>query len=659
MDIQGNSGVLFGLERVVTAQAIASVCVDVDVPHLDRPLDYAIGQELADAVVPGVAVKVHLAGRSVTGWVLSVRTEVPEHRLSPIDRVISRLPVLSPSIAKVARKIADRQVATLSQALSLALPQRHVGAEKSFLAQDESQQLEWNVDTDTDGGAWHDNPVGCTLLAHLSHGDPVRSVWTALGPTRDERLVDCIQANAVAHRGAIIVAPTHWQASQLYRLIQTRLGVPAALMTTQTSAEDRYLIHLQAMAGELGIVVGTRSSIWTPLKNLGLIVIWDDSDDRLVEQRAPRADALDIAMARCAEEHCSLLIASFSRSVKAQALVESGWAVSLMEDGPKKRALVPTVRVVDDAYIEREGPSGAMRIPSAALATIRTGLATGPVLVQVAHAGYVPVVSCSQCRSVARCHHCHGPLEKSDQDTISCSWCHRPTSGWQCPTCAGTRLRHARIGSERTGEELARAMPTASVLVSSSSNALTRTISHKPQLVVATPGSEPLAEGGYHAVVILDAQAIAGRPELWAPQEAMRRWFNALALARPEASALICGGITPSMAQALIRYNPVSFAHDLLEDRKANGFLPAKTVIAIDGQRKDSLGVAESSGGELLGEYTYQAVKEGTLPIVRSLVSVERDQLPEVLVKLKKLLQYRSAHKLPTVKITVNPPELF
>lgn len=202
-------------------------------------------------------------------------------------------------------------------------------------------------------------------------------------------------------------------------------------------------------------------------------------------------------------------------------------------------------------------------------------------------------------------------------------------------------------------------MPTASVLVSSSSNALTRTISHKPQVVVATPGSEPLAEGGYHAVVILDAQAIAGRPELWAPQEAMRRWFNALALARPEARALICGGITVSMAQALIRYNPVSFAHDLLEDRKANGFFPAKTVIAIDGQRKDSLAVAESSGGELLGEYTYQAVKEGTLPIVRSLVSVERDQLPEVLVTLKKVLQYRSAHKLPTVKITVNPPELF
>ena len=107
MDIQGNSDALFGLEQVATAQAIASVCVDVDVPHLDRPLDYAIVQELADSVVPGVAVKVRLAGRSVTGWVLSVRTEVPEHRLSPIDKVISRLPVLSPSIAKVARKIAD------------------------------------------------------------------------------------------------------------------------------------------------------------------------------------------------------------------------------------------------------------------------------------------------------------------------------------------------------------------------------------------------------------------------------------------------------------------------------------------------------------------------------------------------------------------------
>ncbi|MDK7160510.1 primosomal protein N, partial [Pauljensenia sp. UMB3104] len=81
--------------------------------------------------------------------------------------------------------------------------------------------------------------------------------------------------------------------------------------------------------GRLPIVVGTRSAVWVPCAKLSLIVICDDGDDRLRERRFPRCDVLDVAVQRCAVEGAGLLVASFARSVKAQALIRSGWAVSL------------------------------------------------------------------------------------------------------------------------------------------------------------------------------------------------------------------------------------------------------------------------------------------------------------------------------------------
>ena len=87
------------------------------------------------------------------------------------------------------------------------------------------------------------------------------------------------------------------------------------------------------------------------------------------------------------------------------------------------------------------------------------------------------------------------------------------------------------MGSTRTAEEIARNLPDASVLESSAAHRISRQLPARPTVVVATPGAEPDVDGGYAAAIILDAHALAGRTELWAPEEAARRWLNATPLA--------------------------------------------------------------------------------------------------------------------------------
>jgi primosomal protein N' (replication factor Y) len=404
------------------------------------------------------------------------------------------------------------------------------------------------------------------------------------------------------------------------------------------------------------------------VRDLGLVVVWDDGDDRLQEQRAPRVSALDVAVARAHLEGAGLIAGAFSRSVKAQALVRSGWAASLAPERPALRASTPRVAVPDELDREREGPAGASRLPPRAQQALRRELGHGPVLIQVPSAGYVPVVSCDRCRRVARCAHCGGTLSLGPDRTVRCAWCGRGTQEWRCPQCAGTRLRAVRVGSERTGEELGRAFPGVPLTVSSSTREITRSIGAEPRLVVATPGAEPRAEDGYAAALILDAPAIAGRPELWAPEEALRRWLNALSLVRAGAPALVLGGLDPVLSQALVRWDPAGLADRLLDEREALGFFPATTIVALDGPAPDVEEIAASSGGELMGIVPRSGPqpggatgegKEEATPEVRALVRVAHGDAPGLLGALARIQQHRAAHRLPMVRITVNPPELF
>ncbi len=641
----------------VSAQAtlVAAVLVDIDLPHLDRPFDYSVPDSLAGEVEFGRIVRVTLAGKRRFGWVVEVKSASSLTTLAPIERVVSHTPVFTPRLFEAVRRIARRNLSTLSQTLSVAIPARHATTEKDVLASQDLPAFSYRA---PDPKPWHSIAAGASLLEHIAAGQAPRAVWTALGPNRDARIVELVAAAAHAKRSVLLLVPTSAQACTMTALLTQSLNAELCLIDSESTPAQRYRVHLEAMRGAVRIVVGTRSAVWTPLHNLGLILVWDDGDDRLRQQRVPRCDALDVAVTRSHIEDCALVVGAYSRSVKAQRLVETGWAVSLVENVDARRQLSPIVRVMDDIDTEAQGPAGSMRISPWALKTIREGLTAGPVLVQVGASGYVPVVSCDRCRAIAHCPHCLGPVSKTADMHFVCTWCSRPMTDWRCPKCSGTQLRHARVGSERTAEEIARAMPTASVLSSSSTHTITRKITADPQVVIATAGAEPEASGAYAALVILDARAIAGRAELWAPEEAMRRWFNALALVRPGAPALIASSLETSMAQALIRFDPADYAQRLLDERAALGYFPAKTLIAIDGPGPDVAAVAQAAQAELIGTIPIDSKGEQTLK-VRALVRCDHADFTQVSARIWSVMQHRSSKRLPPLRLTVNPPELF
>jgi primosomal protein N' (replication factor Y) len=301
-------------------------------------------------------------------------------------------------------------------------------------------------------------------------------------------------------------------------------------------------------------------------------------------------------------------------------------------------------------------------LPSLAWEAARAALRDDtPVLVQVPRRGYLPAVACADCRTPGRCPHCAGPLALTSARAVpACRWCGRVAVGFTCPHCAGRRLRASVVGARRTAEELGRAFPDTPVRTSGREEVLTR-VPGGAGLVIATPGAEPVAEGGFGAVLLLDSWALLTRADLRAGEEALRRWLTAAALARPAAAGgrvvvVADGSLAP--VQALLRWDPGWFAARELAERRELGFPPAARMASLTGTTEavaDLLAAARlPAGAELLGPVPAGPDQE------RMLVRVPRAGAAPLAAALHEAAAVRTARKAAEpVRIQVDPLALF
>ncbi|MFF2024717.1 primosomal protein N' [Streptomyces sp. NPDC058171] len=574
---------------------VARVLVDKGVLHLDRYFDYAVPEELDAQAQPGVRVRVRFgAGRGqvqggrreggglVDGFLIA-RVAASDYAgpLAALAQVVSPEPVLGPELLALCRAVADRYAGSLADVLQLAVPPRNARAEK----RPSPEPLP--PPPAPSPGSWERYAQGPAYLRALADGGAPRAVWTALpGPGWAEEIARAVAAALASGRGALVVVPDGRVVARVDAALTALLGPGRhAVLTAEAGPEKRYAQWLAVRRGAVRAVVGTRAAMFAPVRDLGLVVLWDDGDSSHSEQHAPQPHAREVLLLRAATEGCGFLLGDVGCTVEAAQLVATGWARPLSADRARVRAAAPLVRTVGDADLARDEAARAARLPSVAWRVAREGLTRGPVLVQVPRRGYVPRLACERCREPARCRHCAGPLEARERGSLGCAWCGREESRWHCPACGSFRLRAQVVGARRTAEELGRAFPAVPVRTSGREQVLD-TVPDAPALVVSTPGAEPVAEGGYAAALLLDGWAMLSRPDLRAGEEALRRWLGASALVREQdagGTVVVVAEPTLRPVQALVRWDPVGHAVRELGERAELGFPPVSRMASVAG----------------------------------------------------------------------------
>lgn len=507
------------------SQRIARVALDSPLPQLDRLFDYAIPEQLASTVLPGVRVRipVRAARRVMDGWVIELAAESEyAGALAEIDAVVSTVPVLAPEVWQLARRVADRAVGVAADVLRLAIPKRQARVEQAW-----SQQA-------PDAPASHEAPAASDepqtpgypprLAAAIAEG--ARLVVQAI-PEPDawiSTIADLVQPVLATRRTAIVAAPDHADLDRLEAALSRRLGEQRVVrLDADQGAAARYRAFLTARTRSGIVIIGTRAVVYAPAAELGLIALWDDGDPGYQEPLAPGVHARDAALVRQELSGCALVLLAHSPSAEAERLVDVGWCEAIEFSRRPLPKVIPTALQLGGDRVAEQA-----RIPSSAWRAAADAIAAGPILVQVARPG-------------------------SD----------------------------VPLGSVRTATELGRAFPRARVIVSHGGARIAE-VGAEPALVVATRGAEPHARGGYRAVLLLDGERMLARESMRVVEDALRTWSNAVALASPGAPVYLVGVGGP-LAAALAQWRQGDIVRAELAERQNLRLPPAVRTATLTG----------------------------------------------------------------------------
>ncbi|MFP7833279.1 primosomal protein N' [Marisediminicola sp. LYQ134] len=674
--------------------------IDSTVPQLDRLFDYAIPESLTADVAVGVRVRVPVrsAGRIADGFVVEIGPPGDyAGTLSELDAVVSSVPVLTPDVWALARAVADRAAGTASDVVRLAVPKRQVRVEKAWLARADDTD-DGEVSTDATGEVSTDEaaPGGAAPgVRERAPGKESRPGLESYAPAdretalargaryavdavpRPERLRGGVWVGAWARtaaaaaaetlaRGesAIVCVPDYRDQEQLEAALADEVAAHRVVrIDARQSNPHRYRAHLAGLDDEAIVVVGNRSAVYAAAPRLGLMIVVDDGDPLHSEPLSPYVHSRDAALVRSEQAGCGLWFLSHSRTTEVQRLVELGFLSVL------SAARTYSPRVVPTAQQSSTDRFAAMaRIPSTAWREARAALEHGPVLVQVARPGYSPRTACATCSAAARCTRCDGALSRSRSGAVpACSLCGKLAADWVCPVCEGTTMTDVGQGSVRTADELGRAFPGVRVIVADGTHPVLR-VDDGPALVVATRGAEPLADGGYRAVLLLDGERMLARESLRVGEDCLRWWTNAAALAAP-GSPVVLVGVGGPLASTMATWRPAAYASTELADRRRLRFPPAVRVATVTGAtaavEKAVATVAGIEGLDVLGPVE---TSEG---VVRAIIRFEFRSGREVATALRAAVITAATSRrkpvprgprpvtLPTLKVRLDDIEPF
>ena len=580
---------------------IARVVIDSPLPQLDRLFDYSVPSDLIEKVAVGVRVRVQF-GRSknlLDAFVVELaETSTFSGELSPIAELVSVVPVLDEKIFELVRAVADRQAATASDVLRLAIPDRSVAVEKKWL---ESNSVAPDSKASSKG-----TKQTSLVNPHTTNEGPV---WAML--IRD-KCIEAIQAG----KSTIVVLPDFRDQNILLEVLcAANLSSSLINYTTDTQKSKRYAAFLNCLSMSCSIVVGSRSAIYAPVRNLGEIIVWDDGDPSHHEPTSPYSHTREVALMRQRLQECNLLFLGHSRSTEVSRLV----TLKFLEDVSKPFKL-PRIANTDTD----------LRVDSMAWKAIREGLESGPVLIQVAAKGTATSIFCAACDKRAECRSCNGPLWIDERNFVKCRWCNAVNMDFRCPGCAGAKLKQGSAGTTRTIAEFGRAFAGVQ-LIEATAESRTQTLKTGKFIVVATPGAEPRVEGGYSAVIILDANRALNRDSLRATEDAVRTWSNAIALGNADSRSVLVG-VAGELAKRFSLWSQVEIAQREFATRAELRFPPSIRLASI-GTTK-----------ELIQEVQNELAKQSDLEILGPIPVADRGVNSEWRVLIK--YEYADGAKL-------------
>ena len=304
------------------------------------------------------------------------------------------------------------------------------------------------------------------LLPHLEDAAPHAALlYGVTGSGKTLVFLKLIERCLQLGKRALVLVPEISLTPQMILRLKSRFGKRVAVQHSALNHTERLLQWQMIQDGGADIVVGTRSAIFSPLENIGLVIIDEEQEHTYRSESAPRYWAHEVARQRAAENGALLLLASATPSTESYFAAQHGRTQLVRLTQRYGGNPLPHVEIVD---MRAELASGNPREISLALEdAIRRNLDAGKqTILLLNRRGYQTIAQCEDCREVLKCQKCSVPMvyHKSAHKLL-CHYCgsQMDPPPQKCPTCGG-KLQYRGFGTQKAEEELAKLFPEARIL---------------------------------------------------------------------------------------------------------------------------------------------------------------------------------------------------
>ena len=530
--------------------------------------------ELPDGAGKGAVVSVPFGRSRARGVVVDVQEAAPVGiKALPVERVLHELP---PTLVDLALWLADYYGSTPGRALELVAPVRRQ-RRKEQGPPAERQSLEGEAEP----ARLSDDQQGA--LARIAEGGR----FLLYGPTGSGKTEVYLQAAAAALArglGTIVLVPEIGLTPQTVGRFRARFGDSVALLHSGLSDAERRDERVRISSGEARVVVGARSAIFAPMRDVGLICVDEEHDPSYKQESDPRYDARTVAAKRAALEGATVVYGS------ATPRPESWAALERLELGERIGGKLPPVKIVD---LRREAGYPL----SAPLLKELGGIAErgGKAILLLNRRGVAPALHCRACGATFRCRDCDVALVLHRDETLRCHHCgYSQPVPQECPECRSVELARIGAGTQRLERELTARVPELELIRLDADTAerpeqladALRRFRDTDRAVLL--GTQMVAKGhhfsGVDLAAVVDADTGLGLPDLRAEERTFQLVTQLAGRSGRDAPGRVLVQTFQPDARPLTlaaRHDVPRFLADELERRRELGYPPFRHLVRI------------------------------------------------------------------------------
>lgn len=419
---------------------------------IDGPFDYIVPSRFYKRIKVGVRVEVGFRNKKIVGYVVGLTQKTTIKNTKPILKIFDEAGILDKNMLLLTKELADYYCCSWGEAIETALPEalrrgKRITVGKSPITAKKNDNKEERA---------------------LIHALERRARWDIYLKAMKETLND--------NRSVIVLLPDFNSLLRAKQIINVNLGISAEILSRRQPKELEAWLKIKE--GKANIVVATRSGIFAPFNNLGLVIIDEEHDPAYKQDQSPHYHTREVAFMRVGIEKAKLILGSFAPSLESIYLTKReklNTSTPLSIDGERSRTIKytfipkgedsPQVKIIDIRHSQAHNRRREILSKFLADSIYSVLNSKGKTLLFLNRKGFATVASCSNCGLSLKCPRCNINLNYHFKDSIlNCHYCNFKLKPPKiCPDCNSGYIRYAGTGTEKLESELSRIFATARI----------------------------------------------------------------------------------------------------------------------------------------------------------------------------------------------------